>query len=93
MPIDDQIRDETIQYNVNKEAAKISALSTGKTNKYKYQISKYTYSPLGKAFQKKNKEQGEKQGKTTEEHGEQLVESNALIKKCDTGKESTPFLK
>ena len=47
---------------------------------------------LEKPFKKKTK-QGEKQGKTTEEHGEQLVESNALIKKCDTGKESTPFLK
>ena len=36
MPIDDQIRDETIQYNVNKEAAKISALSSGKIDKYEF---------------------------------------------------------
>ena len=36
MTIDDQIRDEKLQYNVNKEAATISALSLGKIDKYKY---------------------------------------------------------
>ena len=30
MTIDDKIRDERLQYNINKEAAKISALSCGK---------------------------------------------------------------
>ena len=30
MTIDDQIRDEKLQYNINREAAKISALSSGK---------------------------------------------------------------
>ena len=30
MTIDDQIRDEKLQYNTNREAAKISALSSGK---------------------------------------------------------------
>ena len=30
MTIDDQIEDEKLQYNVNREAAKISALSSGK---------------------------------------------------------------
>ena len=36
MTIDDQIRDEKLQYDINKEAAKISALSPGKFQKYEY---------------------------------------------------------
>ena len=34
MTIDDQIKDEKLQYGVNREAAKISALSSGKIDKY-----------------------------------------------------------
>ena len=34
--IDDQIRDEKLEYIINREAAKISALSTKKFNKYEY---------------------------------------------------------
>ena len=34
MAIDDNIRDEKLQYNINREAAKISTLSTGKIAKY-----------------------------------------------------------
>ena len=67
MAIDDQIRDEKLQYNINKEAVKILALSSGKINKYEYltdeqilpsnqkqliEQGKFTYSPLGKAFEK-----------------------------------------
>ena len=36
MAIDDNIRDEKVQYDVNREAAKISALSSGKIKKYEY---------------------------------------------------------
>ena len=36
MTIDEKIRDEKIQYDINREAAKISALSSGKTIKYEY---------------------------------------------------------
>ena len=36
MTINDQIKDEKLQYDINKEAAKISALSSGKTHKYEY---------------------------------------------------------
>ena len=36
MTIDDQITDENLQYDINKEAAKISVLSSGKINKYTY---------------------------------------------------------
>ena len=36
MTINDQIIDENLQYNINREAAKISALSSGKIDKYEY---------------------------------------------------------
>ena len=36
MIIDDQIRDEKLQYDINREAAKISALSSGKIDKHEY---------------------------------------------------------
>ena len=66
MTINDKIRDEKLQYDINREAAKISTLSSGKIHKYEYltcqdilpsnqpQIikqAKFTYSPLGKAFE------------------------------------------
>ena len=38
MTIDDQIKDEKLQYDINREAAKISAFSSGKINKYEYLI-------------------------------------------------------
>ena len=34
MTIDDKIRDEKLQYDINREAAKISALLSGKIDKY-----------------------------------------------------------
>ena len=92
MTIEDQIRDEKLQYDINREAAKISALSSGKIDKYEYltgeeilpsnqqqiiEQAKFTYPPLGKAFEKETKtikDQGEKQIKTIEE------ESNKQIK-------------
>ena len=36
MTINDQIRDKKLQYDINKEAAKISALSSKYFDKYKY---------------------------------------------------------
>ena len=42
MTIDDQIRDENLQYDINREAAKISALSSGNINSMKIlQLKKY----------------------------------------------------
>ena len=85
MTIEDQIKDEKLQYDINREAAKISALSSGKIDKYEYltgeeilpsnqrQIiegAKFTYSPLGKAFEKQTKtieDQGEKQIKAIQD--------------------------
>ena len=39
MPIDDKIKDEKLQYDVNREAAKISTLSSGKIDKYEFLTS------------------------------------------------------
>ena len=36
MTTDDKIRDEKLQYNIDREAVKISALSSGKSGKYEY---------------------------------------------------------
>ena len=36
MTIDDEIKDEKLQYDIDREAAKISALSSDKINKYEY---------------------------------------------------------
>ena len=36
MTIDDQIINEKLQYDINKEAAKRSALSSGKLHKYEF---------------------------------------------------------
>ena len=36
MTINNQVRDEKLRYDNNREAAKISALSSGKIHKYEY---------------------------------------------------------
>ena len=36
MTIDNQIKDEKLQYDINREAAKISAFSSGKIDKHEY---------------------------------------------------------
>ena len=48
--------------------------------------AKSAYSPLGKAFEKQIKtveDEGQKQIKAIAEHGKQLTEPNAIVKKCD----------
>ena len=67
MKIDDQIRHEKLQYDINRESTKRSALLSKKINKYEYltgeeilqsnqkqmiEEAKFIYSPLGKAFEK-----------------------------------------
>ena len=62
MILDDKIRDKKIAYNINREVAKISALSSSKIDKYQFltgkeilpsdqsriiEQAKFTYSPLG----------------------------------------------
>ena len=86
MTIDDQIKDEKLQYNINREAPKISALSSGKIHKYKYltgesilpsnqqqiiEQARFTYSPLGLAF--------DKQIKTIKDQGEKQVEALKVL--------------
>ena len=42
MTTDDTIRDEKLQYNINREAAQLSALSSGKIDKMNIlQVKKY----------------------------------------------------
>ena len=40
MAIDDKIRDEKLQNDFNREAVKISAFSSGKTDQYEYLTGK-----------------------------------------------------
>ena len=85
-----EIRVEKIQYDINRKAAKISALSSGKIHKYEYltgeyilpsnqqqiiEQTKFTYSSLGKFF--------EKQIKTIEDQGKKQVDAleNLKLKK------------
>ena len=87
MTIDEKIRDEKLQYDIDREAAKISALSSNKIHKYEYLTGKeilpssnqqiieqarFTYSPLGKAF--------EKQIKTIEDQGKKQVDALNTLK-------------
>ena len=78
MKIGDQVRDEKLQDDINRETAKISALSSNKISKYEYltgeeilpsnqkqitEQAKFTCSPLEKAFEKQ--QTVEDQGKKT----------------------------
>ena len=82
MTIEDQIKDEKLQYDINREVAKISALSSGKLDKYEYltgeeilplnqqqiiQQAKFNYSPLRKVIKK--------QIKTIEDQREKQVDA------------------
>ena len=75
-----KLKMKKLQHDINREAAKISALSSGKIHKYQYltgedilpsnqqritEQAKFTCSPLGKAF--------EKQIKTIEDQGKKQV--------------------
>ena len=105
MKINDQTRDEKLKYDINREAAKISALSSGKIHKYKYlagdeilpsdkqqiiEQAKFTYSPLGRTFEKQIKtieDQGEKQIKAIQDQGRIKT-----IKKYTYDDEDTPLI-
>ena len=43
MIIDDNIHNEKLEYDIDREAAKISALSSGKIDKYMLQVKKYYF--------------------------------------------------
>ena len=91
--INDQIRDEKLQYNITREAAKLS----GKIYKYEYLTSedilpsnrqqiieqaRFTYSPLEKAFEKQIKtieDQGQKQIKAIQDKGQLKQFKNMIM--------------
>ena len=92
MTINDQIRNEKLQYDLNREAAKISALSSSKIHKYEYltgedtlssnqqqitEQAKFIYSPLTKTF--------EKQIKTIKDQEEKQIDALENLK--DTNKQ------
>ena len=105
MTINDQIRDEKLRYDINREATKISALLSGKAHKYEYltgedifpsnqqqiiEQTKFTYSPLRKAFQKQiktNKDQEEKRIKAIQDQ-----EQVKTVKKYNYDAENTPLI-
>ena len=77
MEVDDKIKYEKLQYDINKEAAQISSLSSGEIRIYQYLTGEeilssnqsriieegmFTYSPVVKTF--------EKQMKTVKDQGE-----------------------
>lgn len=70
MTTDEIIRDEKVQYYINREAVNIYTLLSGTIDEYKYfagkeiwppqqsriiEQARFTYPPLGKTFNKKNK--------------------------------------
>ena len=105
MTINDQIRDEKLLYDINREAAKISDLSSGKIHKYEYSTgedilpynqqqiieqARFTYSLLEIAF--------EKEIKTIEDQGKKQIKAMQdqghvkTIKKYVFDAEDTPFI-
>ena len=87
MTIDDKIRNEKLQYDINREETKILALLSGKIDKCEYltgeemlpsnqrqiiEQAKFTYSPLGKALGK--------QTKTIEDQGIKQVKALKALK-------------
>ena len=87
MITDDWIIDGKMQYDINREAGKILALSSCKVDKYEYLTGEkilssdqsriieqavFTYSSLSKSF--------EKQIKTIEEQGKNQVEALEVLK-------------
>ena len=101
MTIDDQINDENHQYDINRVAAKISALSFGKIDNYEHltgeevlpssqkeivKLAKFIYSPIGKAFEKQTKT-SEDQAKK-QDNAFKVLESSD--KKCSSIKKFIP---
>ena len=73
--LDDKIKANKVQYDLDREAAKISVLSSGEIKKYEYltgedlgykpdaiQKAKFEYFPLGKVFNKGLDESDKKEG-------------------------------
>ena len=78
MAINGKTRNDKLQYKINKEAEKVSALLSNKIDKYGYltgeeilpsdqskiiEQGKFTYSPLGKSLEKETKTIKDQEGK------------------------------
>ena len=105
MTIDNQIKYEKLQYDISRK----SALSSGKFNKYEYltgeeilpsnkqqiiEQAKFTYSPLGKVFEKQIKtieDQGEKQIKAIRDNRKQLISGDDYKNRLLISKETEIF--
>ena len=89
------------KYDINREAAKLSALSSGKICKYEYltgedilpstqqqiiEQARFTYSPLGKPF--------EKQIKTIEDQGQKQIDALKVLepKAIESGSNNKPVI-
>ena len=87
MTINDQMKDKKLQYDINRKAAEISAKSSGNLHEYEYltgedillsnqqqiiEQTKFTHSPLRKAF--------EKQIKTIEDQDKKQVDAFEKLK-------------
>ena len=110
MAINDHIRDEKLQYDTDREAAKIPALSSGKIHKYEYltgedilpsnqqqtiEQARFTYCPLGKAFEKQIKtikDQGKKQINALEKL-KPKEQTKAITYNSDDYDDNTPISK
>ena len=104
MTTDDKIRDEKLQYDINREAAKLSALLSGKIDKYEYltgdeilssdqskiiEKAKSAYCLLGKDFEKQIKKIGD-QG---EKQIQAVEEHRKQLVNYNIDKESSVHLK
>ena len=107
MTINDQIRDEKLQYDINREAAKISALSSGKIhmNQYEYltgedilQSNQQQIIQQAKFTYSPSGKAFEKQAKPVENQGEKQIKAiqdqgqGKTIKKYAYNSEDTPFI-
>ena len=107
MTINDQIKDEKLQYDINREAAKISALSSGKLHKYEYltgedivpstqqqilEQTKFTYCPLGRAFDKQIKTIEDQEKKQIDALNTVKSDNKITIKKYTYDLDDTPFI-
>ena len=105
MTLNNQVRDEKLQYDIDREAAKIPALSSVEIHKYEYltgedilpssqqqitEQAKFTYSASGKAF--------EKRIKPIEHQGQKQIKAIQdqgqlkTIKRYDCDAQDTPFI-
>ena len=93
MSIDEKVRDEKLQYDTNREARKVSALSSAKINKYEYlagekvfpfdksrttKEANFSYPPLGKA--------SEKETKVIQDQGRKQVKALKVLKPAEQRK-------